>query len=186
VALVLLGMRYPRKAVWFVLAFALCLLLPPMQAYISHFIEGLHGQDLATQMRFGEYKDALILIQRYPWFGVGFGGTPDRDLYLGVSSVYLLIASEMGIVGLVSFLAILVSFLWQFINLPLRRMRGKPIEGVALGLTFAVIGAMVGGIFDHYLFNLVFPHAAALLWLFVGLGVVSYRLAREQVVEEAK
>ena len=134
-------------------------------------------------MRFGEYKDALTLIQRYPWFGVGFGGTPDADLYLGVSSVYLLIASEMGIVGLVSFLAALVSFLWQFITLPLRRIRGSQLESIVLGTTFAVIGAMVGGAFDHYLFNLVFPHAAALLWLFVGLGAVSYRLARQQVAE---
>ncbi|MHB1357110.1 MAG: O-antigen ligase family protein [Anaerolineae bacterium] len=186
VALVLLGLRYPKRAVWFVLGFALCLLLPPAQAYISHFTEGVQGEDLATQMRFGEYKDALTLIQRYPWFGVGFGGTPDRDLYLGVSSVYLLIASEMGIVGLVAFIAALVSFLWQFITLPLRKMRGKAIEGIALGTTCAVIGGMVGGVFDHYLFNLVFPHAAALLWLFVGLGTVSFRLARQQVAEDPR
>jgi polysaccharide biosynthesis protein PslJ len=183
-ALLLLGIRYPRKAVWFVLGLGLSLFLPPMQAYIGHFIEGLQGQDLATQMRFGEYKDALILIQRYPWFGVGFGGTPDRDLYLGVSSVYLLIASEMGIVGLVSFAVVLLSFLWRFITLPFRLIRGSKLEGIVLGTTFAVIGGMVGGIFDHYLFNLVFPHAAALLWLFVGLGAVSFRLARQQVAEQ--
>ena len=183
VALVLLGIRYPRRAIWFLLGLALCLLLPPAQAYISHFVEGVQGEDLATQMRFGEYKDALTLIQRYPWFGVGFGGTPDRDLYLGVSSVYLLIASEMGIVGVVAFVAALLSFLWQFITLPLRQIRGNQLEGIVLGTTCAVIGGMVGGVFDHYLFNLVFPHAAALLWLFVGLGAVSFRLAHQQVAE---
>ena len=43
-------------------------------------------------MRFGEYKDALTLIERYPLFGVGFTGVPDIDLYLGVSMLYLIIA----------------------------------------------------------------------------------------------
>jgi len=38
--------------------------------------------------------------------GVGFVGTPDIDIYLGVSSLYLLIAEEMGLVGLGVFLAI--------------------------------------------------------------------------------
>jgi hypothetical protein len=41
----------------------------------------------------------------------------------------------------------------------------------------AVAGALVGGLMDHYLFNLVFPHAAALLWLVVGLGAVAIRLS---------
>ena len=62
----------------------------------QRLLEGFSGQDLATQMRFGEYKDALILIERYPLFGVGFTGTPDMDIYLGVSMLYLIIAENMG------------------------------------------------------------------------------------------
>ncbi len=57
-------------------------------------------------MRFGEYKDALILIERYPLFGVGFTGTPDLDIYLGVSMLYLIIAENMGIIGLALFAAV--------------------------------------------------------------------------------
>ncbi|MHB9033119.1 MAG: O-antigen ligase family protein [Anaerolineae bacterium] len=182
-ALFCLGIRYPRKAVWFLLAGVAFIFLPPAQNYINHFVEGLQQRDLATQMRLGEYKDAFRLIQRYPWFGVGFGGTPDSDLYLGVSSVYLLIGSEMGIVGLLSFLIILITYLVRFVTLPFRAIRGTALESLALGTTFAVVGAMVGGVFDHYLFNLVFPHAAALLWLMVGLGTVSFRLARQQAAE---
>jgi len=91
-ALGLLALLRYRKLLWIgLLGLALLLLLPQTQSYVSHFIEGVQGEDLATQMRFGEYKDALILIGRYPWFGVGFSGTPDIDAYLGVSNVYLLI-----------------------------------------------------------------------------------------------
>ena len=61
-------------------------------------------------MRFGEYKDALILIERYPLFGVGFTGTPDMDIYLGVSMLYLIIAENMGVIGLAIFLAVMVGF----------------------------------------------------------------------------
>jgi O-antigen ligase len=73
--------------------------LPPAQTYVAHLVEGLMLQDRATLMRLGEYKDALALISRYPWFGVGFGGSPDADLYVGVSSLYLLMAEIMGVVG---------------------------------------------------------------------------------------
>ena len=79
--------------------------LPQTQEYVARLIAGFAGQDLATQMRFGEYKDALILIRRYPLFGVGFTGVPDIDLYLGVSMVYLIIAQNMGLIGLACFLA---------------------------------------------------------------------------------
>jgi hypothetical protein len=82
-----------------VVAAALLLLLPQAQDYVQHFIEGLRLQDLATLMRLGEYKDALILISRHPWIGVGFVGTPEGSLYIGVSNVYLLMAEEMGLIG---------------------------------------------------------------------------------------
>jgi hypothetical protein len=64
------------------------------QEYVARLLEGFAGQDLATQMRFGEYKDALILIERYPIFGVGFTGTPDLDIYLGVSMLYLIMCRK--------------------------------------------------------------------------------------------
>jgi O-antigen ligase len=183
-ALAMLGMLRYRKLLWIgLLALALLLLLPPTQAYVQHFIQGLRGQDLATQMRFGEYKDALILISRYPWLGVGFAGTPEIDTYLGVSSVYLLIAEEMGFVGLTAYLATLIAFLVSGLRVARRISADSSLEPLVYGPCLAVLGAMVAGVLDHYLFNLVFPHATALMWLVIGLGVVGTRLAqREDVV----
>jgi O-antigen ligase len=154
--------------------------LPATQFYVQRLVEGLLGQDLATQMRFGEYKDAVTLISRYPWLGVGFSGTPEIDTYLGVSSVYLLIAEEMGLIGLAAFLVAAGAFLAGFFRTRLLCPRDSELEPILLGTGFSVVGAMVGGIFDHYFFNLDFPHAAALFWLVVGLGVVAIRLVKEQ------
>lgn len=49
------------------------------------------------------------------------------------------------------------------------------LESVLLGYGGALVGAMVGGIFDHYLFNLVYPHMSTLFWMFIGLGVATTR-----------
>ncbi|MBC7317072.1 MAG: O-antigen ligase family protein, partial [Chloroflexi bacterium] len=115
VALGLLGLLRHRRLLWIgLLALGVMLLLPPTRVYIEHFIAGVRGEDLATQMRFGEYKDALILISRHPWLGVGFAGTPEVDTYLGVSNVYLLIAEEMGIIGVALFVATLGTLLGSF------------------------------------------------------------------------
>jgi len=177
IALFVLGVVRYRRLLWALLAVAvLALILPQTQTYIQHFLEGIRGQDLATQMRFGEYKDALILISRYPWFGVGFAGTPDIDTYLGVSSVYLMIAEKMGLIGLLAFIipaGLFFTYTWQAFR---RTIQDPSIEAILLGFQTAVLGALIGGTLDHYLFNLDFPHTAAIFWMYIGLGMVAARL----------
>lgn len=173
-------LRYRRLIPYALGAGLLLLLLPQAQGYIAHFVAGLRGEDLATQMRFGEYKDALLLIQRYPWFGVGFSGSPDIDLYVGVSSVYLLMAEQMGLIGLGVFLLLMLTF-FLYAALAIRRLRGDPrVEPILLGLVSGVVGAMFGGIFDHYFFNITFIHSVTLFWLFVGLAMAAAQIGFEE------
>jgi len=44
-----------------------------------------------------------------------------------------------------------------------------------LGLHAALVGGLVAGIFDHYLFNIDFHHAVTIFWLFLGLAVATTR-----------
>lgn len=175
-------LRY-RRLGWLLLAgAALLLLLPQGQVWLQHAIEGVRGEDLATQMRFGEYKDAFTVIMRHPWIGVGFSNTPEIDLYVGVSNVYLLIAEEAGLLGLTAFLLIIVLFfayLWRGTRLA----RGDSgLEAILWGVWAALAGVLAGGMLDHYLFNLAFPHAATLFWTCVGLAVATIALAERQHV----
>jgi polysaccharide biosynthesis protein PslJ len=110
---VLALVKYRKMVPALIAAAGLLLLLPQTQAYVQHFLEGLQLQDLATRMRLGEYKDAILLISRHPWIGVGFAGTPEVSLYIGVSNVYLLIAEEMGLIGLAAFATILIVYYRQ-------------------------------------------------------------------------
>ena len=174
-------MRYRRLLPWMVVAGLLLLLLPISQAYIARFIEGFQGADLATQMRFGEYRDALRLISRYPVFGVGFSGVPDIDLYLGVSSVYLLMAENMGVVGLLAFLLAMIVFFVMVLRSARAGLLDDRREALLLGLSGAVAGVLVSGVLDHYLFNLAYPHMVSLFWIYVGLAVATILLERAEL-----
>ena len=60
----------------------------------------------------GEYANAITLLQRYPLLGIGFGLSPDIDVTAGVSSVYLLVAEQTGLLGLGAYLAALLTTWW--------------------------------------------------------------------------
>jgi polysaccharide biosynthesis protein PslJ len=165
-------LKYRRLIPWMIAAALLLLLLPATQGYVERLFEGFAGQDLATQMRFGEYKDALILIERYPLFGVGFTGTPDMDIYLGVSMLYLIIAENMGVIGLAIFLGVIGGFFIMALR-AWRRGLSPSLEPILLGFTGAILGALVSGIFDHYWFNMTYPHMTVLFWLYVGMATAT-------------
>ncbi|MBP7694780.1 MAG: O-antigen ligase family protein [Anaerolineales bacterium] len=170
-------LRYRRMVVVLALGAALILVLPVTQDYVTHFLSGLLGQDLATQMRFGEYKDALTLIGRYPWLGVGFAGTPEKDIYLGVSNAYLLIASKMGLVGLAGFAAVIAAVMGWALARRRRVYQDEALTAVWLGLLAGLVAALTVGLVDHYFFNLAFQAAGALFWIFIGLSLAATRLS---------
>ena len=184
VLLLLAGLRY-RRVFWVgALGAALLLLLPQTQTYVLHLVEGVRLQDLATQMRLGEYKDAFTLIGRHPWLGVGFSGTPEIDVYLGVSNFYLLMAEEVGLVGLGLFILAMVSLWSGFWRTWRQGVEDARLESALLGLGGALAGVLAAGVLDHYLFNLAYPHMASLFWLFVGLLVVTMELADDEGASE--
>ncbi len=170
------AVRYRRLLPYMLVVAITLLMLPMAQGYIGRFIEGFQGQDLATQMRFGEYKDALTLIQRYPLIGVGFAGTPDIDIYLGVANVYLTIAQVMGLLGLAAFFAVIITvFGYAYFNR--RWFQAHPQQdAIWLGLHAALVGGLVAGVFDHYLFNLEFHHAVTAFWIILGLATAATHL----------
>lgn len=142
----------------------------------EHFLRGLFVQDQATGMRLGEYKDALRLIQEHPFLGIGFGGAPSIDRYLGVSSTFLLIASEVGLVGLGLFLGV-IGFTLMRVRIALRHQRGDDRARTTV-LACTLAGMLVAGGLDRHFYDLRFPHMAALLWLVIGLVHISIGIQR--------
>ena len=180
-------LRYRR--VWVLLALAGAMLtlvvlptmgdLPVFGGFFAHLQSGFEARDQAAAMRLGEYKDAFRLIGQYPWFGVGFGVAPDVDLYIGVSSIYLLLAEQMGLIGLSAYLLTVGILLSRALRVLVTEQPEPAISSLLLGTTAALVGALTAGIFDHHFVNLRFPHIVALFWLMAGLTVVGMRLSRE-------
>ncbi len=179
VAALMVGLLRDRRIVLLILGAVLLLpFLPPAQLLVGRLLSGLAFQDRAALMRLDEYRNALNTIATYPWFGIGFGETPSIDLFLGVSSIYLLIGQEMGLVGLASFLLVLGLLACQLVAGWIRA-RGEDDRGILLSLGAPLLAAASAGLLDHYYVNIVFPHMIALFWLYVGLATVAAQQSRK-------
>ncbi|MBN1679848.1 MAG: O-antigen ligase family protein, partial [Anaerolineae bacterium] len=172
--------RYRKLLLIMAAAAVIALFLPVTQRYITKLEAGLTGSDVETQMRFGEYRDALTLINRHPVVGVGFSGTPEIDLYLGVANTYLAVASNAGFVGLIAYLLLFASaFIYSTAHY--RHIQALPaISDVWLGLAAGLIGVLGGGVFDHFYFNIEsFQATMTTVWIVMGLMLAAVRLAAE-------
>jgi O-antigen ligase len=152
-------------------------ILPQTRIYIERFVQAFTGADLATQMRIGEYTDALRLISQHPIFGVGFTGTPSIDLYTDVASMYLIMANQIGLVGVGLFILLMLGIFlyglraWRFARIDAQ------LDPLVLGLHTALLALLVNAVADLYFFRLDFQASITLLWILVGLTLASARLA---------
>jgi len=173
-------LRY-RNLLWVGIAGALMMpFLPPTRAFLDRIIAGFTASDLETQMRLGEYQDALTLIERYPVLGVGFTGVPDIDLYVAVSSTYLLLASYAGALGLLAFAMVFVTVIGWGLRWWAHIQRDDELADVWLGLLAGIMGVLLGGVVDHFYFNPQFQATSFMLWAFMGLFMATTRLVWEQ------
>ena len=161
------------------LAAAVLGVVPGLGNYVGHLLAGFLAQDRATLMRLGEYKDALNLIAAYPWFGVGYGEAPSPDTYIGVSSVYLLLAENAGVITVAAYVAAMVGLFAHCLPVALGRGDNR-VAGLVLSCLACVFAALVAGIFDHHFVNIRVPHILALFWLCAGAAVLLTRLQQEQ------
>jgi len=169
--------RYRRFILLMAAAALLLFLLPQTQDYIERFGQAFTASDLATQMRLGEYGDSLRLISRYGILGVGFTGTPDIDLYTDVASMYLIMANQIGLVGLTIYLVTIGGVFWYGLR-AWRQARSNPdLDSIHLGYHAALLTALVNAAADLYFFRIDFQASITLFWLLVALSLASSRLA---------
>lgn len=149
--------------------------VPAGQELLERLQSGFTARDRAAALRLDEYRQALRLIAAYPVLGVGFGGAPELGTFVGVSSIYLLVGEQTGLLGLACYLVSLATLVLGSI-----RVRSSAVsedQGLVSTLQAPVVAALTAGLFDHYFMNPQFPHMVALFWLYAGLLVAATRLA---------
>jgi len=120
-------------------------------------------ETISNQTRLALYEESKTLIAGSWYRGVGLGnytlavfrlidGSQAVYLYQPVHNIFLLILSELGIFGLLFYLAAIIYLL-------------KTKEGWISKLAF--IGLLIIGLFDHFLWSLYF--GVMLWWLVAGL-----------------
>ncbi|MBE0691364.1 MAG: O-antigen ligase family protein, partial [Anaerolineae bacterium] len=176
--LVVIGaLRYRKILLLMAMGLVIVLLLPQTQPLVERFVDAFTAQDLATQMRIGEYTDSFRLISRYPVFGVGFTGTPDIDLYTDVASMYLIMANQIGLTGVVIFAVAMMSVFGYGLSAWKHVKHNLQLDAIFLGYYAALVAALVNAVADLYFFRLDFHASITLFWSVVALALASAHLA---------
>lgn len=136
------------------------------------------AEEEAVTQRVFYSRVAGSVVTSHPWLGVGIGQFVPQmisklrhlpaNLYQPVHNIYLLIASETGLVGVASFLLFL---LLVFVNFT-RRADFKKLYNssfLILSLSFLVIG-----FFDHFLWTL--QQGSLIFWMVLALMASSVNL----------
>lgn len=164
----IVALRRPRWIVPMCLGTVVIVAAGIGRGFVERLWLGFTLQDPATRLRLAEYRNAWEIIRRHPLFGVGFGEAPSIELQMGVSSIYLTIAEQAGLVGLTVFLMTVAVVAWRGLRIA---RRAGPTGDVALVALAAFVAALSAGLVDHYFFNPRFAHMATLLWTLAGLLV---------------
>ena len=143
------------------------------------FVTEIFRQDPNVMTRSAIYQKSWEEIKKHPILGVGYGsitqslGTDPRGAGLNESNIFLQVWAGCGILGLISFVAILgYLFIFSFRRLssicPLNRFFGCPIAGdnfeksLNIFSTLAIMALIIPNLFNAGLFM-------GLFWL--GLGI---------------
>ena len=128
--------------------------------------------DFAIKERVFFNKISFQVIQENI-FGVGFGnytlflrdvfGGLRDQLYQPVHNIFLLLASEAGIIASVIFLLFIVGIFWGVLQ---KYWKLKDATGVFL--LSAILFIVIGGLFDH--FYITIQQGGLMLWILLGAG----------------
>lgn len=173
-------LRYRRYIPYLAIVGVIFLFLPQTQFFIDRIFQAFRGEDLATQMRIGEWTDSLNLISQYPFVGIGFTGTPTNDVYTDVANMYLIMANQIGLTGVFIFLLAMSSVLFYAWRGWQSSQRDPELDAIHLGFNIALVTALINAVADLYFFRLDFQASITWFWLIVALALASSRLVLQR------
>jgi len=204
-----LGRRHGKKimvaALIFLLVFVVALVLLASKAELEVGKRGSHYNVLLSMFKFsnlvGEEVDSRMfhfwrpgwqMVKDHPVLGVGIGSyywllwiylnfPPESRIYENAHNYFLQIWAELGTVGLVSFLLILVTILRQGMQL-LVRVEERYWRFITLGLVGGIAGFLLSHLTSH---AMVLLEMQFIFWSFVAIVFVISNLTKPPLVKES-
>ncbi len=173
------GLIYNRRILW------LLLIIPVIVMYAHDVLERLlsiiNPTDTSSTLRLALWESTWSMIVDKPLFGIGWGAYwlvyPEYDFFVQntgtkifhAHNMYLNIAAEIGIPGLLAFLAIMYGHARTALQI-FNNTTDYWMAGLMLGIVSAIVGLAVSGFTDYVMFNI---QMSMLFWLLNALVVVA-------------
>lgn len=176
------GIFYNRRLFW-LLALIPVILFFAQDAVMERLASILHPTDTSSTLRLALWESTWAMIMDKPLQGIGWGAYrlvyPEYDFFVQdagtiifhAHNMYLHIAAETGIPGLIAFLLLMVGHVR--IALTVRHYAAeKWMRGLMLGIVAAICGLAVNGVTDYIMFNI---QVSMLFWLLNAVVIVVWR-----------
>lgn len=165
-ALVVVASTRPRLGAGLAVAGVLGLVVPWPGGLGDSIRAAVVQRDLSDALRLGELREAVRVIGRYPWFGVGYGASPDVDMFVGVSNTWLWIAERAGVLAAATALGVVVATV-------LRAARSIVRDPLARACVAGLAALLATSMVDHHVAS--FQHLAVLGGALLGATLVVVR-----------
>lgn len=179
VALFLLIMDKRWALAGVVALFALPFILSTDNAITERILSIGNTKDTSTAYRVSIWMASVKLIRDFWLSGIGLGSDAFSMIYpkyalaganfaLHSHNLFLQIWVEMGLIGIVSFFALVIAFIRQAFSLAVYRKRGGICATVIIGASAGILGYLFQGLTDNVWYNY-----KMLLIFWIVLGLVS-------------
>jgi|CXWL01.1.fsa_nt_gi putative inorganic carbon (HCO3(-)) transporter len=135
-------------------------------------VAGAHRFNLGMG-RFGFWEKAVDIIKKYPVFGSGLNTYAKQTTYYA-HNCYLQMAAETGIVGLITFLALIAVLFWRSVYV-YSSLNDPFLEVVLAGSLAGLAGFLLQSFFDTTLYSVQLGN---LMWIIMGFIVAIPRTVR--------
>ncbi|MBC8016220.1 MAG: O-antigen ligase family protein [Sporomusaceae bacterium] len=176
------GILCNRKIFWLLILLPIAMLCGH-DAVLERIMSIVNPTDTSSTLRIALWESTIAMIMDKPILGIGWGSYwlvyPEYDFFLNNANVkifhahnmYLNIAAEIGIPGLLVFLSIM----YGHVRLALAVFKGVHeswSSGLMLGIIAAIGGMIINGFTDYVMFNI---QLSMLYWLLNGLIVIVWQ-----------
>ncbi len=153
---------------WALLAVVGVLMLPVLlgtdNAITNRILSIGNTKDTSTAYRVSIWQASIHMIRDFWLSGIGIGSEAFTMIYpryalaganfaLHSHNLFLQILVETGIMGIVSFLALIIAFVRQSFSLPVYQNRKKTTNAICIAICAGVLGFLFQGLTDNVWYN---------------------------------